>query len=56
MIIFKFEKIEFEGEGCDYMLGEMMDLYSRFMFVIGKVDVGRESIEWFILVSKVLKR
>lgn len=21
-----FDKLEFEGEGCDYMLGEMIDL------------------------------
>lgn len=52
----KLEKIELEGEGRDYTLGEMTDLQSRLMLVTGKADAGRESIERFTSVSKVLKR
>lgn len=48
------DKIEFEGEGRDYTLGEMTDLQSRLMLVTGKADAGRESIERFTSVSKVV--
>lgn len=54
LISLKFEKIELEGEGRDYTLGEMTDLQSRLMLVTGKADAGRESIERFTSVSKVV--
>lgn len=50
----KLEKLELEEEGRDYTLGEMTDLQSRLMLVTGKADAGRESIERFTSVSKVV--
>lgn len=56
LISLQLEKIELEGEGRDYTLGEMTDLQSRLMLVTGKADAGRESIERFTSVSKVVKK
>lgn len=46
----KLKKMESDGEGRNYSLGEMTDLQSRLMLVTGKADAGRESIERFTSV------
>lgn len=54
LLSLKRERMKIEGEGRDYSLDEMADLQSRLMLVTGKADAGRESIERFTSVCKVV--
>lgn len=54
LISLQREREKLEGEGRDYSLDEMADLQSRLMLVTGKADAGRESIERFTSVCKVV--